>query len=246
MLGGAQAAAAVCAETRDETDKANKEFDRWSDDDTPQVKATKEREFDAWSEESVEVEQEQKEDQELFFTDAAPDRSLGVSSKHRAPHPSHPSAPQPAEVEVRLSPRPPKAPPPAHLLQAEREAVEWLRKKSGGPSPASSASHAGHSATGATCATTAATDATDATRANAIGAAPRGATSATRATDATDATDGRTGRTGASNNAGAPGATSGSDTCGACPRVTLCHLDLFLFAAAWTGTDEASGNPAVG
>lgn len=129
MLGGAQAAAAVCAETRDETDKANKEFDRWSDDDTPQVKATKEREFDAWSEESVEVEQEQKEDQELFFTDAAPDRSLGVSSKHRAPHPSHPSAPQPAEVEVRLSPRPPKAPPPAHLLQAEREAVEWLRKK---------------------------------------------------------------------------------------------------------------------
>ena len=29
---------------------------------------------------------------ELFFTDAAPDHSLGVSSKHRAPHPSH-SAP---------------------------------------------------------------------------------------------------------------------------------------------------------
>ena len=28
---------------------------------------------------------------ELFFTDAAPDHSLGVSSKHRAPHPSHPS-----------------------------------------------------------------------------------------------------------------------------------------------------------
>lgn len=115
------------AETRDETDKANKEFDRWSDDEAPQVKATKEREFDAWSEDSVEVvEQEQKEDQE-FFVDAAPDHSLvGVSSKHRAPHPS---APQPAE-EARLSPRPPKAPPPAHLLQqAERQAVEWLRKK---------------------------------------------------------------------------------------------------------------------
>lgn len=133
MLGGAQAAAAVCAETRDETDKVNqhlqsKEFDRWSDDDT-QVKATskaKERDFDTWSEDSVEVvELEQKEDQELFFTDAAPDHSLlGVSSKHSAPHPS---APQPAEVEVRLSPRPPKAPPPAHLLQ--RQAVEWLRKK---------------------------------------------------------------------------------------------------------------------
>eukprot|EP00435_Cladocopium_sp_Y103_P068007 s830_g30.t2 len=115
----AQAAAAVCAETRDETDKVNqhlqsKEFDRWSDDDT-QVKATskaKERDFDTWSEVpwhiTTVVELEQKEDQELFFTDAAPDHSL-------------------LGVEVRLSPRPPKAPPPAHLLQ--RQAVEWLRKK---------------------------------------------------------------------------------------------------------------------
>ena len=92
----------------------------------------------------------------------------------------------------------------------------------GGSSPASTSTGHGHagSATGATCAT-AATDAT------AIGA-PRGATCATRATRATD------GRTGASNAPDAD-ATSGSDTCGACPCVTLCHLDLFHFAAAWTG-----------